>query len=102
NDNHRVTPPPRQHIQLRNIPEAWLTNRWQLVKELEIPGEQPLLVNDVISCTGVDTCRLGICLAKGAAKAVRNRLLKSDLQLDKAGALKINISGCSNSCAQHI
>ncbi|MCD8165253.1 MAG: hypothetical protein LUE93_03480 [Bacteroides sp.] len=72
------------------------------MKELDIASEQPLLVNDVISCTGADTCRLGICLAKGAARAVRNHLLKSNLPPDEAGALKINISGCSNSCAQHV
>ncbi|MCD8043770.1 MAG: sulfurtransferase TusA family protein [Tannerellaceae bacterium] len=92
----------RQHIQLRNIPEEWLPAVWQLVNRLELNTIQPLLVNDIISCTGADTCRLGICFSKGAAKAIQNRLAKSKLPLDGIEPIKVNISGCSNSCAQQV
>lgn len=92
----------RQNIQLRNIPEAYLPNVFHLVSELGIDAGQPYLVNNLISCTGADTCRLGICLSKGACGALRNKLADSNLDLDKLNALKINISGCSNSCAQQV
>jgi len=92
----------RQNLQLRNIPEAYLPNVYQLLAEIGLNSEQPFLVNNLISCTGADTCRLGICLAKNACKALWNKLAKSNLDLDQLTDLKINITGCSNSCAQQI
>ena len=90
----------RQNIQLRNIPEAYLGNVYQLVSELGQKADVPALVNNVISCTGADTCRLGICLPKGAAAALRYKLEESNLPVDELKDLQINISGCPNSCAQ--
>ncbi|MCD7915525.1 MAG: hypothetical protein LUG96_09955 [Tannerellaceae bacterium] len=92
----------RQHIQLRNIPEAYLPDVWLLFRELGFETELPRLCNDVISCTGADTCRLGTCSSQGAAKAIRNRLIESGLSLDEIEAIRINLSGCINSCAQQV
>lgn len=100
NDVLRFTP--RQQLQLRNIPEAWLGNVYEFLKSLNIKTDLPLVINNVVSCTGADTCRLGICLSKGAASALRNRLENSKLKLDNVSDLQINISGCPNSCAQQI
>lgn len=93
---------PRQQLQLRNIPKAYLGNVYQLVQELGLATEHAQLVNNIVSCTGADTCRLGICLSKGAASALQERLQKSSLPLDEAGSFQINISGCPNSCAQQL
>ena len=90
----------RQNIQLRNIPEAFLGNVYEFFLQIGLKVDQPVLVNNVISCTGADTCRLGICLSKGAATAIRERLKASDLPLEEVNDLLINISGCPNSCAQ--
>ncbi len=92
----------RQQLQIRNIPEAFLGNLYQLVKQLNLNIALPLLINNVVSCTGADTCRLGICLSKGASSALRERLANSTLDLDSVNNLQINISGCPNSCAQQI
>jgi len=100
NDVLRFTP--RQQLQLRNIPEAYLPNVYQLLAQLNINTTLPWVANNVVSCTGADTCRLGICLPKGAATALRNQLGKSPLKLDELNGLQINISGCPNSCAQQI
>jgi len=100
NDVLRFTP--RQQLQLRNIPEAYLPNVYQLLVQLNINTTLPWVANNVVSCTGADTCRLGICLPKGAATALRKQLGKSPLKLDELNGLQINISGCPNSCAQQI
>jgi len=100
NDVLRFTP--RQQLQLRNIPEAYLPNVYQLLAQLNINTTLPWVANNVVSCTGADTCRLGICLPKGAATALRKQLGKSTLKLDELNGLQINISGCPNSCAQQI
>jgi sulfite reductase (ferredoxin) len=92
----------RQDMQLRNIPEAYLPNAYRLLKQLGFTVDLPAVINNLSSCTGADTCRLGICLPKGAIKALRQRLVKSGLNLDAVAHLDINISGCTNSCDQQI
>ncbi|MEI8084900.1 MAG: sulfurtransferase TusA family protein [Paludibacter sp.] len=92
----------RQQLQLRNIPEAYLPNLYQLLLSLNINITQPWVASNVVSCTGADTCRLGICYTKGAASALRRKLGKSKLNLEEVSGLQINLSGCPNSCAQQI
>ena len=92
----------RQSLQIRNIPEAYLPNLYTLLKELQFDIDNPLLLNNITSCTGADTCRLGICFSKGLQEAIRERLVKSNLPLDELDGLLINISGCTNSCDQQI
>lgn len=91
----------RQQIFLRNIPEAEIYKIYQFLEKKAVSLSIPFLANNIVSCTGADTCRLGICLAKGASKAIKNQLSKSVLQLDSVSDLRINISGCPNSCGQH-
>ena len=100
NDVFRFTA--RQQLQLRNIPEKYLSNVYLLLKDLNIGVELPRIINNIVSCTGADTCRLGICYSKGASLALRKKLSKSNLALDEVTDLQINISGCPNSCAQQI
>lgn len=92
----------RQSIHLRNIPEQYLGNVYNFLSGLGIELNIPLLLNSIVTCTGADTCRLGLCLAKGAGSAIRKRLSNSALDLEELSDLKINISGCANSCGQHI
>lgn len=99
NDIIRFTP--RQNMQVRNIPEAYLPNVYQFFKELGLTLDVPVILNNLTSCTGADTCRLGICLPKGLVKGIRRTLEKSGIDLDQLPDLKININGCSNSCAQN-
>ena len=99
NDVIRFTP--RQNMQVRNIPEAYLPNVYQFFNNLGLTLDVPVILNNLTSCTGADTCRLGICLPKGLVKGIRRKLEQSNLDLDQLPDLKININGCSNSCAQN-
>lgn len=90
----------RQNIHLRNIPEQYLGNIYNFLLKTGINIGEPLLLNTLVSCTGADTCRLGICLSKGALSRLRKGLSRSNLALDDLGDIKINISGCPNSCGQ--
>lgn len=91
-----------QNIRLRNIPTAALPELYLLVKAFNTEIDKPLLANNIISCTGADTCRLGICFSKGLAGAIRNALLKSGLDLDSLSDVSIHVSGCPNSCGQQL
>ncbi|MDR1738049.1 MAG: sulfurtransferase TusA family protein [Candidatus Symbiothrix sp.] len=87
-----------QNIRLRNIPDIALPDLFQIIQEFIPDASAPLIVNNIISCTGADTCRLGIGLSKELAKAVRRELLRSNLDFDKFQTTHIRISGCPNSC----
>jgi sulfite reductase (ferredoxin) len=89
-----------QDIRLRNIPAVALPEIYGILKSFVPEIHSPVLANRIVSCTGADTCRLGIGLSKGLAHAVRRELLRSDLDLDRLSAVKIHISGCPNSCGQ--
>ncbi|MDR2041778.1 MAG: sulfurtransferase TusA family protein [Tannerella sp.] len=101
NDTLRFTT--TQNIQLRHLPEEALKELYALVREVAPEASAPLLANNIVSCTGADTCRLGITLSKGLAAAVRRELLKASLPgLDRLADARIHISGCPNSCGQQL
>ncbi|MDR2679369.1 MAG: sulfurtransferase TusA family protein [Tannerella sp.] len=89
-----------QNIRLRNIPDIALPEIYRILKAFVPDLHAPVLINNIISCTGADTCRLGIGLSKELATAVRRELLRSGLNLDRLSEARIHISGCPNSCGQ--
>ena len=97
---HTVRFTPRQNIRFRNIPDAAFPELEKLLKAYTSEYEKPAVLNNIVSCTGADTCRLGICLSKGLAEAIRRRLEESDIDLKYLDEARINISGCPNLCGQ--
>ncbi|RPJ57817.1 MAG: nitrite/sulfite reductase [Acidobacteria bacterium] len=90
-----------QNLQLRNIPEQSLVGTFEVVRGLFELSTAARFLGDAIACTGADTCKLGICLPRGALQAVQERLRRSNLDLDRLAGCRLNLSGCPNSCGQH-
>lgn len=90
-----------QNLLVRNIPAAALPAAYQTVRQITELSDAPQLLAKAVSCTGADTCKLGICLPKGALAAMTERLRESALDLDRLTNFQINLSGCPNSCGQH-
>ena len=61
------------------------------------PGAE--LARDVVACPGSDTCNLAVTQSRGLGDAIGERL--EDEGLADVGGIRINISGCPNSCGQH-
>ena len=92
---------PKQNIRLRNIPVQALDELHTLLyKYVPENIDKPAILNNIVSCTGADTCRLGICLSKGLAAAITKALADSGLDLDLLQSARINITGCPNLCGQ--
>jgi sulfite reductase (ferredoxin) len=91
-----------QNLRLRNIPESYLPNVFYIVREITQLASGPRLLANSISCTGADTCKLGICLSKGALYAIAERLKESKLDLNGIPNFRLNLSGCPNTCGQHM
>jgi sulfite reductase (ferredoxin) len=91
-----------QNITIRNISEGFLGNFFKLSQKVsELSGYSSLFGN-AIACAGASTCQLGICRSRGALDAIIDQLKMSDIDLDLLNDLRIHISGCSNSCGQHL
>jgi sulfite reductase (ferredoxin) len=54
----------------------------------------------IVACAGAATCRLGLCLSRGLARAI----LDTPTRRPVSGAedTTLRISGCPNSCGQHL
>jgi len=91
----------RQNIRLRNIPAEAVEELHTYIKRY-VPEnvDKPAVINDIVSCTGADTCRLGICLSKGLTAAIIKALEQSGLDLNVLQGARINVSGCPNLCGQ--
>jgi sulfite reductase (ferredoxin) len=100
--NHMLRASFGQNLRLRNIPEAYLGNVYPIAQRISELSDAPALLANSIACTGADTCKLGICLSKGALTAISHKVASSGLELDQLADFKINLSGCPNTCGQHM
>ena len=89
----------KEQIQVRNIPEEYLTNIYAFFKKLGVYQIDYPVVTNLTCCTGADTCRLGICLPKGAIDGIAKQLLNSNLNLDAIPDFELRMNGCTNICA---
>lgn len=97
---HTIRFTPKQNIRFRNIPEAAFADFEKLLNAYSPAYSKPTVLNNIVSCTGADTCRLGICLSKGLADAIYKALEQSGFDLDLLSDARINITGCPNLCGQ--
>lgn len=89
----------RQNLIIRGLDESDLPRLYELLSEIGMAEEGAELVRDVVACPGADTCNLAVTQSRGLAKAIGDALDAEGL--GTIGGLRINISGCTNSCGQH-
>jgi len=89
----------RQNFVIRGLREDQLDDVYRRLEEhgLSQPGAE--LARDVVSCPGADTCNLAVTQSRGLADDIGRALEESGLA--DVGGIRINISGCTNSCGQH-
>ena len=89
----------RQNFVLRDLREDQLADLFERLTALGMAEPGAELLRDVVSCPGADTCSLAVTQSRGLAKAIGEALEAEGLA--DVGGLRINISGCMNSCGQH-
>ena len=97
----RARTTPQQNIVLRWIPEASLYDVWRALDELGFGTADAQEIEDVVSCPGTDSCKLGITSSMGLNRAVQERLRELDLEDPLVRKMRVHMSGCPNSCGQH-
>jgi sulfite reductase (ferredoxin) len=90
-----------QNAVIRWVPTDELAPLHASLTRLNPTNSDVFTVRNIVACAGASTCKLGVCLSRGLAKAIADELLQSDLDLTRLGELGINISGCPNACGRH-
>ena len=89
----------RQNLIIRGLDESELPGLYQRLVAVDMARPGAELVRDVVACPGADTCNLAVTQSRGLAKAIGDALETEGLA--EVAGLRINISGCPNSCGQH-
>ncbi len=89
----------RQNVVFRGLTEAQLPVLYERLQVIGMAEPGAELARDVVACPGADTCNLAVTQSRGLAKAIGDRLEEEGLA--DVGGVRINISGCTNSCGQH-
>jgi sulfite reductase beta subunit-like hemoprotein len=89
----------RQNFALRDLQEADVRALYDRLDEIGMAQPGAELARDVVSCPGADTCNLAVTQSRGLAAAIGDRLEEEGLA--EVAGVRVNISGCTNSCGQH-
>jgi sulfite reductase (ferredoxin) len=89
----------RQNVVFRGLTESQLPVLYARLDTIGMARPGAELARDVVACPGADTCNIAVTQSRGLAKAIGERLEEEGLA--EVGGVRINISGCTNSCGQH-
>ncbi len=87
-----------QNLVIRSVKEADLPALRSTLQTLETDVIEPVALERFVACAGASTCRLGLCLARGAARACADALDGSDVSHEALNAMEVYINGCPNAC----
>lgn len=89
----------RQNFIVRGLRDEQLADLHARLDVLDMAQPGAELVRDVLSCPGADTCGLAVTQSRGLASAIGDELEAAGLA--EVAGVRINISGCTNSCGHH-
>jgi sulfite reductase beta subunit-like hemoprotein len=89
----------RQNVVFRDLTDDQLSVLYARLAEIGMAQPGAEMVRDVVACPGADTCNLAVTQSRGLAAVIGERLAEEGLA--EVGGVRINISGCTNSCGQH-
>lgn len=89
-----------QNLVLPTVAVADLLPLWQELVGLGLAEGNRGLINDMITCPGLDYCALANARSIPVAQAISERFADLERQAN-IGPLSLNISGCINACGHH-
>ncbi|HEY0318880.1 MAG TPA: nitrite/sulfite reductase [Solirubrobacterales bacterium] len=90
-----------QNVVLRWVRDEALYDVWSRLRELDLAGSGAFEIDDVISCPGTDSCKMGITASMGLNEAIQDRVEVMQIDDPLTRAVQIKMSGCPNGCGQH-
>ncbi|MFM8600889.1 MAG: nitrite/sulfite reductase [Actinomycetota bacterium] len=89
----------RQNVVFRGMQPGQMGELFDRLDAIGMAKPGAELARDVVACPGADTCNIAVTQSRGLADAIGAKL--EDEGLAEVGGVRINISGCTNSCGQH-
>jgi len=89
----------RQNVVFRSLQPSQMRELYDMLDAIGMARPGAELARDVVACPGADTCNIAVTQSRGLAKAIGDKLEEEGLA--EVGGVRINISGCTNSCGQH-
>ncbi len=89
----------RQNIIVLDVPDGQVDEAAASLRDVGLPTEASTFRRGVISCTGMEFCKLAIVETKERAAELIEHLERR--VGDISGSLRINLNGCPNACAQY-
>ena len=89
----------RQNVVFRGLQPEQMRELYDMLDAIGMAQPGAELARDVVACPGADTCNIAVTQSRGLAKAIGEKLEEEGLA--EVGGVRINISGCTNSCGQH-
>jgi sulfite reductase beta subunit-like hemoprotein len=90
-----------QNLVLRWVRDECVYEVWQRLVDLDLGAPGADEIDDVVSCPGTDSCKLGITSSMGLNAAIRERLAEMQVTDPLSRRIHIKMSGCPNGCSQH-
>ncbi len=90
-----------QNLLLRWVRNESLYDVWCRLNEIGLSDAGARQINDVVSCPGTDSCKLGITNSMGLARAIQERVEHLSIQDSLTKKIHIKMSGCPNGCGRH-
>ncbi len=87
-----------QNLVIRSVKDADLAALVPKLRTLDADVVEPVALERFVACAGASTCRLGLCLARGVARACADALDNSDVSRETLNAMEVYINGCPNAC----
>jgi sulfite reductase (NADPH) hemoprotein beta-component len=89
-----------QNIILPHVPKQHVMKIYNKLNEADLATPNIGMVSDIISCPGMDYCKLATARSIPIAKQIATRFCELKTERD-IGPLKIKMSGCINACGHH-
>ena len=90
----------RQNLAFRGLSVEQLPDLYKRLEDIGMADPGAELARDVEACLVLDTCNLAVTQSRGLADDYIGRALEESGLAD-VGGIRVNISGCTNSCGQH-
>src|SRR5207302_2874169 len=91
----------QQNLVLRWVRHVSVYDVWRALGKLGLADPGSREVNDVVSCPGTDSCKLGITSSMGLNDAAKERIEAMEITEELTRQVNNKMSRCPNGCAQH-
>jgi sulfite reductase (ferredoxin) len=91
----------QQNLVVRWVRDETVYAVWRRLVALDLGTAGAREINDIVSCPGTDSCKLGITSSMGLNRAIQEYVEHMDITDQLTRQIHIKISGCPNGCSQH-